>query len=130
LERYRALSDRRREGDQLSWLARLHWYSADKKAAEEAAQAAVGLLERLPPGPELARAYATMASRRSIGLDPDAAVEWGERAIALAERLGEHEIVVRTLNHLGTVEGLAGRGTARLERSLDLALEHGLPGLA
>jgi DNA-binding CsgD family transcriptional regulator/tetratricopeptide (TPR) repeat protein len=125
LERYRALGDRLREGDQLCWLSRILWYGGRRDEADEAARAAVELLEPLPPGPELASAYAENAHRRSIALDPDGAAEWGERAVALAEALGDYETVARTVNHVGTVEALAGRGTARLRRALELAAEHG-----
>jgi DNA-binding CsgD family transcriptional regulator/tetratricopeptide (TPR) repeat protein len=125
LERYRALGDRLREGDQLCWLTRLYWYGGRRDEADGAASAAVELLEQLPPGRELARVYSAKANRRSVALDPDGASHWGNRAIELAERLGDHETVVRTLNAVGTVEGLAGRGTSRLERALELALVHG-----
>jgi DNA-binding CsgD family transcriptional regulator/tetratricopeptide (TPR) repeat protein len=125
LERYRALGDRLREGEQHCWLSRIFWYAGRRQEADEAASAAVEVLEPLPPGPALANAYATKAARRSIALDPDGAVEWGERAIALAEELGDQETVARAMNTVGTVEGLAGRGTERLRRALELAHEHG-----
>jgi DNA-binding CsgD family transcriptional regulator/tetratricopeptide (TPR) repeat protein len=127
--RYRVLGDRLREGDQLYWLSRLYWYAGQRQEADDAAEAAVALLEPLPPGPELARAYGAMAHRRSLALDPDGAAEWGDRAIALATELGEHEILGQTLNTVGTAEGIAGRGIDRLRRSLALGLEHGLEDL-
>jgi DNA-binding CsgD family transcriptional regulator len=66
-----------------------------------------------------------MAGRRSIALDPAGAVHWGDRAVALAEDLGDHETAARVLTSVGTVEGLAGRGTRRLRHALALALDHG-----
>jgi DNA-binding CsgD family transcriptional regulator len=54
--------------------------------------------------------------------------EWGEKAIALAERLGETETFVGAAGVVGTVElhhGLA-EGREKLLRSLELALEAGL----
>ena len=58
----------------------------------------------------------------------DEAVAWGGRAIELAERLGETEILVHALNNVGAAELCAGRPAGRptLERSLALALAHGL----
>jgi DNA-binding CsgD family transcriptional regulator len=58
----------------------------------------------------------------------DEALAWGGRAIELAERLGQNEILVHALNNVGTAELQAGRpgGQATLERSLALALAHGL----
>ena len=55
------------------------------------------------------------ATWRSCGCSPATsrgATHWGERAIELAERLGETEIVVHALNNMGTAElsdGIAGR---------------------
>ena len=49
---------------------------------------AVELLEPLAPGRELAMAYSNMAQLRMLASDQPGASAWGERAIALAERLG------------------------------------------
>ena len=127
---YRRLGNVPREGEQLCWLSRLHWYAAQREESDQAAAAAVELLERIEPGPELARAYATMASRRQVSLDIEGTALWAERATALAERLGEAEIVVRSAVILGTAETFAGHPSGRLEEGLRLALEHGLEDLA
>jgi DNA-binding CsgD family transcriptional regulator/tetratricopeptide (TPR) repeat protein len=123
LARWHVAGDVRREGEQLCWLSRLQWYRGRREESDRAAQAAVDLLEALPPGRELAMAYSAMAARRQIALDPDGAVHWGERALALAERLGEHELVAWTLVSVGSAEAFGGRGSARLERALEIALE-------
>jgi DNA-binding CsgD family transcriptional regulator len=130
LELYRELGDAERQGEQLCRLSQLLWYDGEREGSEDAARAAVDLLEHRPPGRALARAYATMAHRRALGLDLDGAVAWGERALGLANALDEPEIVARVLNHIGIAEGLAGRGTERLDRSLEVALEHGSHGTA
>ena len=73
-------------------------------------------------------AYSNMAQLRMLASDQPGASEWGGRAIELAERLGETEIVVHALNNVGAAElerGMPG-GAAKLERSLELALEAGL----
>ena len=130
LARWQAAGDVLREGEQLCWLSRLHWYHGHREESERAAQAAVELLEPLPPGRELALAYSTLAARRQIALDPDGAAYWGERALAIAEPLGEHELVAWTLVSIGSVEAFAGRGSERLVRALDLALERNLEDTA
>jgi len=130
LARWRAIGDRHREGEQLCWLSRLHWYRGHREESEHMAQAAVELLRTLPPGRELAFAYSVMAARRQISLDPEGTAEWGEPALALAERLGEHELVAWTLVSLGSVEAFAGQGSERLERALEVALEHELEDVA
>jgi hypothetical protein len=57
-------------------------------------------------------------------------VEWGLRAIRLAESLGDTETLVHALNSVGTVLLHSGslEGAEKLERSLQLAREAGLEG--
>ena len=49
---------------------------------------ALGLLETLPPGPELVRAVSDMAFEEEMKGDPRAAIDYADRAIALAEESG------------------------------------------
>jgi DNA-binding CsgD family transcriptional regulator len=53
---------------------------------------------------------------------------WGTRAIAMAEELGETEILAHALNNVGTAEmrDKEASGRKKLERSLALAVEHDL----
>jgi DNA-binding CsgD family transcriptional regulator/tetratricopeptide (TPR) repeat protein len=126
LDLYRGLGDRLKEGDLLRRTSQVAYIAARLEEAEAAALESVAVLEELPPGRELAAAYATMASWRHLALDrEEEAAAWAERAIELAETLGEGEIVVSALTTLGAVDVLTGRGTARLEESLDLAREQG-----
>ena len=123
-----AAGDRARQGDAHRWLSRLAWYAGDNATAEDEARLAIDLLEALSPGPELAMAYSNMAQLRMLASDRHGATHWGERAIALAERLDETEILVHALNNVGSAEMVRGleEGTAKLERSLRLALDAGL----
>jgi DNA-binding CsgD family transcriptional regulator len=128
LDEHRAAGDIRRQGDAHRWLSRLAWFEGDNAAAEHQARRAVDLLERLEPGRELAMAYSNMAQLRMLASDQPGASAWGERALELAERLDEIGIVVHALNNMGAAEaddGMPG-GIAKLERSLELALEAGL----
>jgi DNA-binding CsgD family transcriptional regulator/tetratricopeptide (TPR) repeat protein len=128
LAEHRRRGDRLREGDAHRWVSRLRWFLGENEAAEREAQAALDLLDGPPPGPELAMAYSNMSQLRMLARDSDAGIAWGERAIALAERLGEDEILVHALNNVGASHCQRGDpdGRATLERSLDLALAAGL----
>ena len=128
LAEHRAAGERVREGDGHRWLSRLAWFSGDNATAEAEARLAVQLLEALPPGRELAMAYSNVAQLRMLASDLDGARSWGGRAVALAELLGEREILVHALNNVGTAERQAGdpAGLAKLDASLALALEGGL----
>jgi DNA-binding CsgD family transcriptional regulator/tetratricopeptide (TPR) repeat protein len=122
---WHAAGDTAREGDSHRWLSRLYWFLGRNRQAEACAGEAVRLLESLPPGVELAMAYSNMAQLRMLAEETDAAVEWGNRAIELAERLDAREVLVHALNNVGTAEGKVdvAAGYEKLERSLELALE-------
>ena len=65
-------------------------------------------------------AYSNMAQLRMLACNVAGRVEWGLRAIELAERLGETEILVHALNNVGTAE--LGDGDCRgLRRSSSAA---------
>ena len=55
--------------------------------------------------------------------DAEAAVDWGSRAIDLAERVGDIQALIYSLNTVVTSEILVGRKRRlqRLERSIELA---------
>ncbi len=125
---HRLAGDRLREGDAHRWLSRLAWFSGDGATAEDEARLAIELLVPLGPGRELAMAYSNLAQLRMLTSDEPGSIEWGMHAVALAEELGETEILAHALNNVGTSEMRVGIATGRgkLERSLALALEHDL----
>lgn len=114
-------------GLNLRWLSRLHWRRGEAEQAEHFAKEAVRELENLAPGPELAMAYSTRSQLHMLHYRFDEAIAWGERAIALADQLGEVETRVHALNNVGSALLLADRAGGReyMEESLALALEHG-----
>ena len=93
--------------------------------AERAARAAVTLLKTLPPGRELAWAYANLAQTCSAAARAEEAVHWAGRAMELAERLGDTEIAVHALTTIGTCQ-FGAEGRHKLEQSLELAHRAGL----
>ncbi|MGH2922374.1 MAG: helix-turn-helix transcriptional regulator, partial [Gaiellaceae bacterium] len=125
LEHHRAIGDRLKEGEALHWISLLEYLGAEIEESRQTAHEALVVLEQLPPGRELARAYSHMAHQAQLGLDVEETVRWGERALSLAGELGDQETVITTLTTIGIVEATAGRGTAKLERSLALALDDG-----
>jgi DNA-binding CsgD family transcriptional regulator/tetratricopeptide (TPR) repeat protein len=125
LDIWRTLGDRLKEGENLRWLSHLYWVEED---AAEAATAALEVLEPLPPGPELAMAYSNLAQLRMLNHDLEETLRWGNRAIALAEELGETETLVHALNTVGSARYYAGddQGHEDLTRSLQLSIAGGL----
>src|SRR4029453_3549927 len=101
--------DRRREGDTLRWLSRLAWFEGRNADAERAGREAVELLEGLAPGPELAMAYSNLSQLGMLAGNTGEALAWGGRAIELAERLGQTEILGHSLKNVGPPEKTTGR---------------------
>jgi DNA-binding CsgD family transcriptional regulator len=128
LDEHRDCGDRLREGDSRRWLSRLAWFAGDNATAHEEGRLAVELLEALPPGPELAMAYSNMAQLGMLANDLFSTRRWGDQAAALAASLGQTEILVHSLNNVGTAELFNGLqdGIDKLERSLALASDANL----
>lgn len=128
-ELFRELGDPLSEGDSLRSRANILWCPGRTTEARATAEEAITVLERLPPGPELAMAYATMASLHKDAADIDEALSWGARAYELAERVDAIEARVHALNTMGTTELWAGRPRAlvKLEQSLALSEQFDLP---
>jgi DNA-binding CsgD family transcriptional regulator/tetratricopeptide (TPR) repeat protein/type II secretory pathway predicted ATPase ExeA len=120
---YRELGDRLREGDALRTLGRLYGFAGRTEEAGEACREAIAVLEQLEPGRELALAYATLAQRCLNWEDVEGAVSWGTRALELAERVDDTEIVAYALTTVGAAEFRPGEpeGMRKLEESLELA---------
>ena len=128
LVEHRRAGDRLGEGDDERWLSRLHWYLGDGKGVRECSARAVAILAELPPSAELAMAYSNRAAPPMFDYDLAETAEWGGKALRLAEELGEQEVLIATIRNMGSVElshGLAD-GAAKVQRSLDLALEAGM----
>jgi DNA-binding CsgD family transcriptional regulator/tetratricopeptide (TPR) repeat protein len=125
---HRALGNRRKEGDSLRSLSEILWCPGRASEAEQAATEAVAVLEELPPGRERALAYSNLCAVRSAAEDVEEAVAWGTRAIDLARRLDDSEVLVNALINIGAAEFMAGAadGIEKLERSLELAEQLGL----
>jgi DNA-binding CsgD family transcriptional regulator len=127
LQIWRDLGNHLKEGENLRWLSRVYWFAGDNAAAEETAEEALAVLEPLPPGPQLAWAYSNLSQLRVLAYDNEGSITWGNRALAIAERLGEREIVVHALNNVGMAHVRAGNpvGYRQLELSLAMALDAG-----
>jgi DNA-binding CsgD family transcriptional regulator len=116
----RELGDVRGEGDTLRRLSEFLWCPGRTVESDTAARASVALLERLPPGRELGLAYANLAETCCTAARSEEAVDWGRRALGLAERLGDEEIAVFALGTIGLCR-LDRDGDAMLEQSLERA---------
>jgi DNA-binding CsgD family transcriptional regulator/tetratricopeptide (TPR) repeat protein len=122
LECRRALGDGLKEGDALRRLSEFLWCPGRTAEAERSARDSVALLERLPPGRELALAYANLAANCAAATRSEEAIAWGARALDLAERLDDTEIAVHALGTIGACQS----DYEKLEESLERARGAGL----
>jgi len=129
IELWHSIGDRRREGDTVGNLALTCYMIGRKAEAEQISQSAIAILEALPPGAELARAYRSQCFIRMENRDCAEAVMWGEKAIALAEQFDDLETVARACNYAGCSMLVMDyeRGRALMERSLQIGREANLP---
>jgi DNA-binding CsgD family transcriptional regulator len=121
---YDQLGDRRKVAGIYRRLGRVSWERGETKAAFELTKAAVAVLETEPPGHELAMAYSEISRLHMLSTRSRESVEWGERALRLADELGDEAVTAHTLNHVGgsLIElGQRERGLAYMERSLEMA---------
>jgi DNA-binding CsgD family transcriptional regulator len=127
LDLRRAAGDGLKEGDNLRWLSRLSWFNGNKAESDGYAKQAIACLSALPPGAELAMAYSNCAQLYMLADQAELALEWGGKAIALASRLDETEILSHAFNNVGMAKlhRLEPSGLADLELSLRLALDNG-----
>jgi DNA-binding CsgD family transcriptional regulator/tetratricopeptide (TPR) repeat protein len=122
---HRVAGDRLREGATLTRLADYLWCPGRTADADRALRDAIELLETLPPGRDLALAYAVAAQHFAATALLDDARTWGTRALHLATELGDPEVCAFAHQTLGSLEAGAD-GERQMLRSLELARRHGL----
>jgi len=112
-----------RAGAALRWLSRLHWWAGDPANARHTGEEAVRVLETQAPGRELAMAYSNLAQLDMLARNDEAAIHWGERAIALARSVGDVEALAHALTNVGTARLHRGEelGAQLLEEAFMLA---------
>jgi DNA-binding CsgD family transcriptional regulator/tetratricopeptide (TPR) repeat protein len=125
LGHHRQAGHPRREGDSLRWLSQILWCPGRVAESEEAGRRAVAVLEQLPPGRELAAAYCNLSELCAAGARKGEALAWGKRALELARRLDEPEILLRAQGNVGVAVGGA-EGRRVLERVVEDADRAGL----
>jgi DNA-binding CsgD family transcriptional regulator len=123
------LGDKLCEGDLLRWLSEVLWCPGYTSECVSAARQAVALLEQLPPGPELARAYGQLGDCCSAAEQIDESVFWSKRSYELAERLGERETSLKARAKIAVCTFNEG-GLADAERACAEAQEAGFAELA
>lgn len=129
IECYRELGDDVALGATLRWHALALFVWGRGREAAHSAREALSVLERLPPGHELAMTYNVLASLANFDEDSDATLTWACRALELADRAGSVEARLSALGTLGmrnVAQGMLQEGWTQLEDALRLARSEGL----
>lgn len=114
------------EASSLRWLSRLHWFAGKRQDADRYAEEALRSSEALTDGPEYAMACSNRAQLYMLSFEVEPAVEWANKAIALAKKRGDVETLAHALNNLGTALSHVSveEGAAHLRASLAMSLEN------
>ncbi|HZC29447.1 MAG TPA: AAA family ATPase, partial [Gaiellaceae bacterium] len=104
--------------------AELLWFRGNGVDAIDHARRAVELLRESPASIPKAYAMSTLARIETFTGGIESGVAIAHEAVAIANTLGEDEVLAHALNSLGTAKAQLGdrSGLADLERSLELAL--------
>jgi DNA-binding NarL/FixJ family response regulator len=127
---FASLDNRTMSGEMQRSIGRMHWEQAERDLAEQHYRQALAILEDGPEIPELARAISSISQMYMLLPANDLAISWGQRALAMAERLGAEDIVVHALNNIGSGYCQMGNfetGLPFLRESLERSLAAGLP---
>jgi DNA-binding SARP family transcriptional activator len=128
---FESLGQRPKTGDMERMIGRLYWELGQGEAARSHYQRALALLEGGQETVELARALSWISQMHMVTAEFDQAIAYGERALALAERLGAEDVIVHALNNVGSSRAHVHefdpeRGLSNLHDSLRRALALGL----
>jgi DNA-binding CsgD family transcriptional regulator len=112
----------------LNSAAAILWCPGRGEDARRVGQDAVALLEQLPPGSELASAYENLAFLHCMNADLSTARAWSDRALALAEQVGDTWTLDRISGGTAFLDVAAGshERVEEIERRIDIALRAGL----
>ena len=126
MEHHRREEDLARVGDLHRKIGAGLWHKGDREGSIEHYQRGIDLLKDGPPSLELVRLYEEAASLYMHTGDNMLAIYASEKALRLAERLGEAAAASRAHGIFGRVFGRIGdaeRARDNLERSVELARE-------
>ena len=118
-----------KEGDTLRFLSKLWYFEGDHSKAIDLALQSIDVLENGFPTRERALAYSNLSQLTMLSGDRESALLWGNKAIDLATRMEDHEIVSHALNNVGYIlfktPSSQDQGEQNLSYSLSIALRYG-----
>lgn len=111
-------------------IGRVYWELGDREQSLRHYHQALSILEQGPESIELAWAISSISQMHMIASEYAQAIDWGERALNLAGRLGAEAVTIHALNNMGVSYlniGKVEQGQTMLQKSVRRALELNLP---
>jgi tetratricopeptide (TPR) repeat protein len=104
-------------------LGRMHWLHSNPAGTLEHYANAVALVEERPLSFAKARVFAQRARHASLSGEREDAIEMAQRALEMAEEIGDDELTSHVLNTLGMAHAALGdpEGIEELRRSVEFA---------
>ncbi|RPI82864.1 MAG: tetratricopeptide repeat protein, partial [Chloroflexi bacterium] len=127
---YQSLENWQGAGEIQRQIGRLYWEMGDREKSLYHYHQALSVLEMEPEGVELARAVSSISQMHMLAGEYDQALAWGERALALAQKLGAEDVILHSMNNMGSSyfeTGNPSEGARLLQESYLRALELRLP---
>ncbi|MGZ5452283.1 MAG: LuxR C-terminal-related transcriptional regulator [Thermoanaerobaculia bacterium] len=120
----RRCGNRMAEGRDLRWMSRITWLLGGMVPARAWLDQAIDVLETLPESSDLAMAWSTRSQLAMLSEDLDEALRWGARAIELAKRLGDAEVLAHALTNVACVSIVTDldEGLRELDEALRICL--------
>ncbi|HEY5968743.1 MAG TPA: AAA family ATPase [Chitinophagaceae bacterium] len=117
-----------RAGHSLSFLSRLWWFNGNRQEAEKYGKQAIEILESQPASKAKAMAYSNVSQLKMLSDDNAECIEWGNKAIEMAKKLKDDEILSHAMNNVGSalwkINFSNESGKKMLFKSLDIALKN------
>jgi DNA-binding CsgD family transcriptional regulator len=115
-------------GNCLRLLSRLWWFDGNRQEAEKYGKQAIEILVSQPASKAKAMAYSNMSQLKLLSDETAECVEWGNKAIEMANEIKDDEIFCHAMNNVGSVLWKTNpskeKGREMLFESLDIALKN------
>ncbi len=123
---FEEVGDRIALGDVQRLIGRVYWEMGNRQESLRHYHQGLEILQREPESVELAWAISSISQMHMLAAEHAEAIAWGERAVALAERLQAEPVIIHALTNIGTAymnTGNVSRGQPLLEESIRRAVE-------
>jgi len=117
-----------RIGSCLRFLSLLNLFDGNRAKSESYASQSIDVFADQPPSKAKAMAYANMGRLKAMSDEKDECILWSEKAIMMAEDLGDEETLCYAWNSLGTmlskIQSSRDKGLEFLNKSMSLATKN------